>query len=58
MKKKIMSLVLAAAMVMGLAGCGGSGDNAAESTGADGKKTLTVAMECGYAGIRSGDREA
>ena len=47
MKKKIMSLVLAAAMVMGLAGCGGSGDNAAESTGADGKKTLTVAMECG-----------
>ena len=49
MKKKIMSLVLAAAMVMGLAGCGGSGDNAAESTGADGKKTLTVAMECGYA---------
>lgn len=49
MKKKLLGLVLAAAMVMGLAGCGGSGDNAAESTGADGKKTLTVAMECGYA---------
>ena len=49
MKKKLLSLVLAASMVIGLAGCGGSGDNAAESTGEDGSKTLTVAMECGYA---------
>ena len=49
MKKKILSLVLAATMVIGLAGCGGSGDNAAESTGDNCKKTLTVAMECGYA---------
>ena len=49
MKKKILSLVLAATMVIGLAGCGGSGDNAAESTGDNGKKTLTVAMESGYA---------
>lgn len=38
MKKKILSLVLAATMVIGLAGCGGSGDNAAESTGDNGKK--------------------
>lgn len=49
MKKKLLSLVLAASMFIGLAGCGGSGDNAAESTGEDGSKTLTVAMECGYA---------
>ena len=49
MRKKLLSLVLAATMVIGLAGCGGSGDNAAESTGDSGKKTLTVAMECGYA---------
>ena len=49
MKKKLLSLVFAASMVIGLAGCGGSGDNAAESTGEDGSKTLTVAMECGYA---------
>ena len=49
MKKKLLSLVLAASMVIGLAGCGGSGDNAAESTGEDGSKTLTVVMECGYA---------
>ena len=49
MKKKLLSLVLAASMVIGLAGCGGSGDNVAESTGEDGSKTLTVAMECGYA---------
>src|SRR5699024_3590076 len=49
MKKKLLSLVLAASMVIGLAGCGGCGDNAAESTGEDGSKTLTVAMECGYA---------
>ena len=49
MKKKLLSLVLAASMVIGLAGCGGSGDNAAESTGEDGSKTLTVAVECGYA---------
>ena len=49
MKKKLLGLVLAASMVIGLAGCGGSGDNAAESTGEDGSKTLTVAMECGYA---------
>lgn len=49
MRKKLLSLVLAATMVIGLAGCGGSGDNAAESTGDSGSKTLTVAMECGYA---------
>ena len=51
MKKKLLSVVLAATMAVGLAGCGGSGDNAAESTGSAGSsdKTLTVAMECGYA---------
>lgn len=49
MRKKLLSLILAATMVIGLAGCGGSGDAPAESTGAEGKKTLTVAMECGYA---------
>ena len=48
--KKLVTAALILAMTVGcLAGCGGSGDNAAESTGADGKKTLTVAMECGYA---------
>ena len=35
MKKKLLSVVLAATMAVGLAGCGGSGDNAAESTGSD-----------------------
>ena len=51
MKKKLLSVVLAATMAVGLAGCGGSGDNAAESTGSAGSsdKTLTVAMEFGYA---------
>ncbi len=49
MRKKILSLVLTATMIIGLVGCGSSGDDAAESTEESGKKTLTVAMECGYA---------
>lgn len=48
MKKRMLSMVLAAALVLGLTACGGS-DKAAESTEANGKKTLKVAMECGYA---------
>lgn len=48
MKKKILSVFLAAAMVFGLAACGGSSEKSEDSTEA-GKKTLTVAMECGYA---------
>lgn len=49
MKKRVFGIILAATMVLSLVGCGNSGDKAAESTQADGKKTLTVAMECGYA---------
>ncbi|MBQ9156409.1 MAG: transporter substrate-binding domain-containing protein [Eubacterium sp.] len=56
MKKKIMCLLIVAAMVLSLAACGGgNGSGASEdSTGAAGSatsdgKTLKVAMECGYA---------
>ncbi len=49
MKKKLLSIVLAVTMVVGLTACGGSSSSEpAESTEA-GKKTLKVAMECGYA---------
>lgn len=50
MKKRLLSIVLAATMVVGLAACGGSAsDQSEKSTEAAGKKTLKVAMECGYA---------
>ena len=50
MKKKLLSIVLAATMAVGLTACGGSSSSEpAESTEAAGKKTLKVAMECGYA---------
>lgn len=50
MRKKLLSIVLAATMVVGLTACGGSSSSEpAESTEAAGKKTLKVAMECGYA---------
>ena len=50
MKKKLLSIVLAVTMVVGLTACGGSSSSEpAESTEAAGKKTLKVAMECGYA---------
>lgn len=50
MKKRLLSIVLAATMVVGLTACGGSGsDQSEKSTEAAGKKTLKVAMECGYA---------
>lgn len=48
MKKRMLSMVLAAALVLGLTACGGS-DKSTENTEANGKKTLKVAMECGYA---------
>jgi len=53
MKKKVLGLLLTAALVLGLAACGGSG-SAEKSTEAGGSatsdgKTLKVAMECGYA---------
>lgn len=50
MKKKIISMFLAAAMILSLVACGSS--NTAKSEGsseAGSKKTLKVAMECGYA---------
>ncbi|MDO5145530.1 MAG: transporter substrate-binding domain-containing protein [Eubacteriales bacterium] len=49
MRKKLLSMILAASMVVGLAGCGSSGDKQSDSKQEEGKKTLTVAMECGYA---------
>ena len=50
MKKRLLSIVLAATMVVGLTACGGSAsDQYEKSTEAAGKKTLKVAMECGYA---------
>lgn len=50
MKKRLLSIVLAAMMVAGLTACGGSAsDQSEKSTEAAGKKTLKVAMECGYA---------
>ena len=50
MKKRLLSIVLAATLVVGLTACGGSGsDQSEKSTEAAGKKTLKVAMECGYA---------
>lgn len=50
MKKRLLSIVLAATMVVGLTACGGSAsDQSEKSTEAAGKKTLKVAMECGYA---------
>ena len=50
MKKRLFSIVLAATMVVGLTACGGSAsDQSEKSTEAAGKKTLKVAMECGYA---------
>ncbi len=53
MKKKVLGLLLTAALVLGLVACGGSG-SAEKSTEAGGSatsdgKTLKVAMECGYA---------
>lgn len=50
MKKRLLSIVLAAMMVAGLTACGGSAsDQSEKSTEVAGKKTLKVAMECGYA---------
>ena len=65
MKKKLLSVLLSAAMVLTLAGCGSSAETAAtgtdavteetaateetESDAAEGSKVLKVAMECGYA---------
>ena len=49
MKKKIISMFLAVAMVLSLAACGSSNSAKSESSTEAGKKTLKVAMECGYA---------
>ncbi len=64
MKKKLLSVLLSAAMVLTLAGCGSSTETAATGTDAaeetteasdaeagtaEGGKVLKVAMECGYA---------
>lgn len=50
MKKKIISMFLAAAMILSLVACGSSNTTKSEgSSEAGSKKTLKVAMECGYA---------
>ena len=61
MKKKLLSVLLSAAMVLTLAGCGSGAETAAgaaeetteasgtEADAAEGSKVLKVAMECGYA---------
>ncbi len=57
MKKKLLSAVLAIAMVLSFAGCGSAKETATEGTAAnettegaaEGEKVLKVAMECGYA---------
>ena len=49
MKKKIISMFLAVAMVLSLAACGSSNTAKSEGSTDAGKKTLKVAMECGYA---------
>lgn len=50
MRKKVLSVLMAAMMVVGLTACGGSGNSSESTQAADsGKKTLKVAMECGYA---------
>ncbi|MGN1180077.1 MAG: transporter substrate-binding domain-containing protein, partial [Suilimivivens sp.] len=55
MKKKLLSFILGAAMVLSLAGCGSSAETAAatEETVSETQegetKVLKVAMECGYA---------
>lgn len=46
MKKKVLSMLLAAAMVCSLAACG---TKETKKTDSSEDKVLTVAMECGYA---------
>ena len=55
MKKKLLSVLLSAAMVLTLAGCGSSTETAAteEAAGAaEGSKVLKVAMECGLCSLQ------
>lgn len=47
--KKVISALLAASMAVSLAACGGKGEKQESAAAAEGKKTLKVAMECGYA---------
>lgn len=49
MKKRIISMFLAVAMVLSLAACGSSNTAKSEGSTQSEKKTLKVAMECGYA---------
>jgi len=52
MRKKLISILLAAMMALAVTACGAGGDataQKAEDGGAEGKKVLKVAMECGYA---------
>ena len=54
MKKKLLCMLMTAAMVLALAACGGGSGSAEKSTEAGGQatsdgKTLKVAMECAYA---------
>ncbi len=51
MKKKILSMMLVAAMAVGMmAGCGSSSDSGSTAEGSDSsKKVLRVGMECAYA---------
>ena len=54
--KKFLTLLMALAMVLSLAACGGSGDTAAEDTSADTETTETETAETGDAMPRSGGR--
>ncbi len=47
--KKVISALLAASMAVSLAACGGKSEKQESAAAAEGKKTLKVAMECGYA---------
>lgn len=47
--KKVITALLAASMAVSLAACGGKSEKQESAAAAEGKKTLKVAMECGYA---------
>lgn len=54
MKKKLLSLVMAAAMVLGLAACGSSSDTA-DTSGSDDSASSTAAFKIGTIGPLTGE---
>ena len=48
MKKKILSLLLAATMIVGLAACGGKGENSAKKSGSESGNETLVACTTGF----------